>query len=88
MASAELKQEIKQLIMDGLSITDVSPDEIDDAAPIMANNVLELDSVDALEMVVTLQRKYGVRIDDQNLARNVLYSINTMAEFVENNRGQ
>jgi acyl carrier protein len=88
MPTPELKQEVKQLIIDSLEIPDVTPEQIDDTAPIMMDNLLALDSVDALELVVALQRKYGVRIDDQNLARNVLHSIDTIAEFVENNRAQ
>jgi acyl carrier protein len=86
MATRELKDEIKETIVSSLSISDVDPNEIDDALPLMENSLLDLDSVDILEMVVALQRKYDVRIDDQNLARTVLQSIDTIAEFVESSR--
>ena len=86
MATRELKDEIKETIVSSLSISDVDPNKIDDALPLMENSLLDLDSVDILEMVVALQRKYDVRIDDQNLARTVLQSIDTIAEFVESSR--
>jgi acyl carrier protein len=86
MATRELRDEIKETIVSSLSISDVDPNEIDDALPLMENSLLDLDSVDILEMVVALQRKYDVRIDDQNLARTVLQSIDTIAEFVESSR--
>lgn len=78
-----LKTEIKQLIIDTLNIPDVEPEDIDDSVPLFSpENILQLDSIDSLEIVVALQQKYKVRIDDQNLARSVLESINTIADFI------
>ena len=88
MTKADLKYEIKKMIVDALNIPDVNPEDVDESIPIFENPVLNLDSVDALELVVALQRNYGVRIDDQNLARNVLQTIETIAEFVEKNQEQ
>jgi acyl carrier protein len=81
-----LNREIKQLIIDSLKIADVTPDDIEDAAPIFGNPKLELDSLDAVELFVALQKAYGVRIDDQNLARDVLQSVDRIAAFVRANR--
>ena len=79
----ELKQEIKELIIESLKIPDVKPEEIEDSASLFEeDNVLQIDSVDALEIVMALQRKYGVHIDDQNLGRFIIKSIDTIAEFV------
>lgn len=79
----ELKNEIKELIIDTLSIPDVKPEDIKDEDSLFENNeIMELDSVDALEIVMALQRKYGVKLDDQNTARYVLTSINSISEFV------
>lgn len=81
--SKELKQEIKELIIESLKIPDITPDEIEDSASLFEeNNVLQIDSVDALEIVMALQRKYGVHIDDQNLGRFIIKSVDTIAEFV------
>ena len=81
--SKKLKQEIKELIIESLKIPDVKPDEIQDSASLFEeHNALQIDSVDALEIVMALQRKYGVHIDDQNLGRFIIKSVDTIAEFV------
>jgi len=83
LSEAALRKEIKELILDTLKIPDITPDDINDDIPLFSpENVLQLDSIDSLEIVVALQQKYGVRIDDQNLARSVLQSINTIADFI------
>jgi len=81
-----LNREIKQLIIDSLKIADVTAEDIEDAAPIFGNPKLELDSLDAVELFVALQKRYGVKIDDQNLAKDVLQSVDRIAEFVRANR--
>lgn len=79
-----LKTEIKQLIIDSLKIPDIKPEDIDDTAPLFApGNILQLDSIDSLEIIIAIQQKYNVRIDDQNLARTILQSIESMAEFIK-----
>ncbi len=77
----ELKREIKVLIIETSKIPDIQPEDIIDDAPIFGEG-LGLDSIDSLEIVLALQKKYGVGIDDQNLARNILQSIDTIADFV------
>ena len=82
-ASPELKMEIKKLILETLKISDVKPEDIDNAASLFENNpVVQLDSVDALEIVMALQRTYGVHIDDQNIGRFIIKSVDSIAEFV------
>ena len=82
-ATPELKQEIKELIIDALKIPDVKPEEIaDDASLFEGETSLQIDSVDALEIVMALQRKYGVRIDDKNPGRFVIRTVNSIADFV------
>ena len=81
--SPELKLEIKLLIMETLSITGIAPEDVDDEETLFGGkNALTLDSVDGLEIIMAVQRKYGVRIGDQNLARNIIRSINSIAEFI------
>jgi len=78
-----LKLEIKLLIMETLSITDIDPNEVDNEKPLFGGgNNLTLDSVDAIEIIMAIQRKYGIRITDQNLARQVIRSVNNIAEFL------
>jgi acyl carrier protein len=78
-----LKWEIKVLILETLGITDVDLEKIDDEKPLFgSDNALTLDSVDGLEIIMALQRKYGVRIGDQNLARSIISSVNNIAAFI------
>ncbi|OHD64161.1 MAG: hypothetical protein A2176_00790 [Spirochaetes bacterium RBG_13_51_14] len=86
-AGNELNNEIKLLIMEALTINEVAPEEVgDDDSLFGQDNVLGLDSIDALEIVMALQEKYGVRIDDKNQSRFILRSISTIAEFIGKNR--
>jgi acyl carrier protein len=77
----ELKLEIKKLILDTLKIRDVTPEEVVDAENLFEGK-LKIDSVDALELAMALQRQYGVHIDDQNLGRFIIKSVDSIAEFV------
>ncbi len=79
----ELKHEIKELIIESLKLPDVKPEDIDDSASLFeGENSLQIDSVDALEIVMALQRKYKVHIDDKNPGRFVIRSVDTITEFV------
>jgi len=79
----ELKREIKTLIMSTLNITDIDPDDVDDSKPLFGgDNALTLDSVDGIEIIMALQRTYNIRLNDQNLARQIITSINSIADFV------
>jgi len=79
----QLKHDIKQLIIDTLNIKDIKPEDVPDDAPLFGdNNPMGLDSIDGIEIIMAVQRKYKVRMDDQNVARFILESINTIADFV------
>jgi acyl carrier protein len=79
----DLKLDIKKLIMNTLLINDVNPDDVDNDKPLFGgDNALTLDSVDAIEIIMAIQRTYNVRIADQNLAREVVRSINSIAQFI------
>jgi acyl carrier protein len=81
--TSELKLEIKNLIMETLGITDVDVDQVDDEKPLFGgDNALTLDSVDALEIIMAIQRKYNVRISDQAQARYTIRSVNSIADFI------
>jgi acyl carrier protein len=83
-----LKTEIKELIIDTLNIRNVSAQEVQDTVPLFSpENALDLDSIDAIELVMAIQEKYQVRIADQNVARNVLESINSIADFIVKEKG-
>jgi acyl carrier protein len=81
----ELKLELKKLIIKAANLEDVSPDEIEDAAPLFVEG-LGLDSIDALELSVNLEAGYGINISDTDTARAAFSSVNALAEFVSKHR--
>lgn len=82
----ELENEIKALIIDALSLEDVSPDDIDPEAPLF-NEGLGLDSIDALELGLALQKTYGVKLpSDPEQTRHHFTSIRALGAFVAENR--
>ena len=80
----KLKQELKQHIIEELNLEDISPEDIIDADPLF-NEGLGLDSIDALELVVIMENYYGVEVNDAALGEEILYSVDTMAEYIINN---
>jgi acyl carrier protein len=88
-ASPQLKLEIKKLIVEALKITDVAAEAIkDDLSLFEGGNTIQIDSVDALEIVMALQRTYKVHIDDQNVGRFIIKSVDTIAEFIAKELGK
>ena len=76
-----LKRDIKRLMVENLMLQ-VSSDEITDEQPLFGAGSLGLDSVDALQLVVALDKKYGLKIPNPERAREVLHSVSTMADAV------
>lgn len=80
----DLKADIKKMIIETLNMEDVTPEDIgDDLILFGGDNTLGLDSIDAIELVMAIQRDYKVRLDDQNLAREVLKDVNSIANFIQ-----
>ena len=79
------KDELKQLIIDALNLEGMQPDDIDNDAPLFGEG-LGLDSIDALELIVMMEKSYGIKIKDPSAGKEIFKSINTMAEFVKANR--
>lgn len=79
--SAALKQDIKRLMVENLMLQ-ISPQEIGDDQPLFGPGGLGLDSVDALQLVVAIDKTYGLKIPDPETARQILQSVNTMAATV------
>ena len=81
----DLKQELKELLIATLSLEDVTPETIDDAAPLFGAG-LGLDSIDALELAVALERRVSNTIPDEEAARKAFASIDALAAFIERAR--
>lgn len=80
----ELKQELKELLVENLSLEDITPEEIGDDTPLFGEGI-GLDSLDGVEIVVMLQRQYGLDVKDMQKGREIFQSINTLAYYVKNN---
>lgn len=79
----EIKLEIKRLILDTLNMGTINPDSIRDDIPLLSgDNVITIDSIDVIEVVIAIQKRFNVRMDDQNLARHIVNTVDTIAEFV------
>ncbi len=84
--SDALKTEIKQAIVRALKLP-VKPEEIDSGAPLFGAG-LGLDSIDALELVLELERSFGVVVGDEQTGGKVLRSVDSITEFVEAQRAR
>lgn len=81
-----LEQEVKQLIIDVLQLEDIAPDDIDSDAPLFVEG-LGLDSIDALELGVALQKRYGISLSAESEdTRRHFASVRALAALVETNR--
>ncbi len=83
----ELKRQLKEMIIAELSLENVSPDEIGDDSPLFGETSnLGFDSLDAVELVVMIQKNFQVEIGDRNTAFAAFASINSLADFITKNR--
>ncbi len=80
-----IKEKLKQVIITDLALEGVSVDTIDDDSPIFGKEGLGLDSLDAVELVVIIQKHFGILIKDMAKGREVFQSINTLADFIQDN---
>ena len=79
-----LIQELKVKLIEQLNLEDIQPDEIDAAQPLFGDG-LGLDSIDALELIVLMERDYGIKISDPNEGKKVFSTLNTMAAYIQAN---
>lgn len=80
----EIRKKLKELLVENLSLEDVAPEEIKDDE-ILFGEGLGLDSLDAVEIVVLLQRNFGLEVKDMEKGREIFYSIDTLARYVYEN---
>jgi acyl carrier protein len=79
--------ELKSKIIASLRLQDITPEQIDDDAPLFGTG-LGLDSIDALELVVLLEKEYGIVIKDIEEGRPAFRSVRTLADFIQAKRPQ
>lgn len=81
----KLKAQLKEQILEALSLDEMKPEEIDDNAPLFGEG-LGLDSIDALELIVLMEKQYGIKLSNPAEGKEVFKSINVMAEYIAKNR--
>ncbi len=85
MEREALKAELKANIVKFLNLINVNPADIKDDEPLFGEG-LGLDSIDAIELIVLLDRVYGIKITDPKEGRKIFIDINTMVDYVEKHR--
>jgi acyl carrier protein len=81
MDSADVRQALKELMVTELNLERKSPSDIDDAAPLFGEG-LGLDSLDALQLAMSIEERFGVRIPEGAEARPIFASVNAIVEHI------
>ncbi|HPO13689.1 MAG TPA: phosphopantetheine-binding protein [Candidatus Hydrogenedentes bacterium] len=84
---AEIRKVLKELLVTNLNLEDIEPEQIKDDE-ILFGQGLGLDSLDAVEIVVLLQRNFGLEVKDMKEGKKIFYSLDTLARYVLENRKQ
>jgi len=81
----ELIEKLKVQIIEQLNLEDMEPDEIDEDEPLFGDG-LGLDSIDSLELIVLLEKEYGIRIENPKDGQKIFYSVRSLAKFISNHQ--
>ena len=85
----ELEQQLKQLIIDSLALEDIGIENIDNDTVLFSDSALGLDSVDALELGLAVQKTFGLQLDsEQTQLRDHFASVATLAQFIRSQKGE
>ena len=83
----ELKAKLKEQIIQYLNLLDMKPEDMKDDEPFFGEN-MGLDSIDSLELIVLLEREYGIKINSTTEGRKVLVDVNTMTDYILENQNK
>lgn len=82
----ELIEKLKRELIEELNLEEVSPEDINPDEPLFGDEGLGLDSIDALEIILILERNYGLKIKNPAEGKQIFYSINTLANYISENQ--
>lgn len=85
MDRTALVEDLKALIIRNLKLEDIAPADIDSAAQLFGSG-LGLDSIDALELVVGLEKTYGIKIPDEDVGKEAFASVDALADYILRNK--
>lgn len=77
--------ELKEQIIKALDLEDIEPNDIETDEPLFKEG-LGLDSIDALEIIIMLEKNYGIKIDKPEQSKEILYSVATLAKYIQENK--
>ena len=78
-------EQLKEQIIDALNLEDLTPNDIDNDAPLFGEG-LGLDSIDALELIVLMEKYYGIKLQNPAQGKQIFKSVNTMAAYIDEHR--
>lgn len=81
----ELIEKLKKEVIEQLNLEDITPDDINPDLPLFGEG-LGLDSIDALELIVLLEKNYGLKIEDPKDGKKIFFSIRSMAEYISEHK--
>lgn len=82
----ELVLQLKEQLISELNLEEITPEEIETEAPLFGDEGLGLDSIDALEIILILERNYGIKIENPAQGKEIFYSVGTLARYIDANR--
>lgn len=82
----ELTEKLKLQLIEQLSLEDIEVSEIETEAPLFGDEGLGLDSIDALEIIVLLEKEYQIKMEDPKKGKEIMFSIQTLADFITQNQ--
>ncbi|MBQ6310368.1 MAG: acyl carrier protein [Bacteroidales bacterium] len=77
---------LKAQIIDALNLEELTPEDIKDETPLFGPEGLGFDSIDALELLVLLEKNYGIKFTDPSKAKSILVSVGEIARYIEANK--
>ena len=86
MSETDLRSRIKQMLVKNLMLP-TTPEEIEDDLPLFGPNGLGLDSIDALELVVSMEKTFGVGVPNSEVAGKALKTVNTIHDYIVEKKG-
>ena len=77
-----LESKLKAQLIEALNLEDMTPEDIDTEAPLFGDEGLGLDSIDALEIILLLDKEYGIKLANPAEDKKVFYSVRSMADYI------
>lgn len=82
----KLIENLKKQLIEELNLEEITVNDIDTEAPLFGDEGLGLDSIDALEIILLIEKYYGIKIEDPNKGKDIFYSVKTLADYITANK--